>query len=196
MTQKTIVTLTGPSLSGKSTLAQHLMRLDSNLVEMISTTTREPRGYEVEGKHYYFVDDATFNTTPMVQTTRFAGKQYGMSVLEAERVFGLGATPIVVVDPFGAQQLSDYAKANGLRHLSVFVSTPRHIRLERFLTRFAEDKGANPATYVHRLENMLGVEEDWYTRGDWHTVVHQYDEATQDRVATNLLRLIFGRAPG
>src|SRR5262245_58147521 len=139
MTQRTIVTVTGPSLSGKSTLVGNLMSRDERIREMISTTTRAPRAGEKHGRNYYYVSEEEFLCTPMIEVTEVAGKRYGMSVAEAERVFASGSLPIVVVDPFGAQQINDYAKAHGLRHLAIFVATPRHVRYERFLERFAAD---------------------------------------------------------
>lgn len=50
--KRTLVTLTGPSCTGKSTVARKLVEL--GFVELISTTTRTPRQGEVEGVHYYF----------------------------------------------------------------------------------------------------------------------------------------------
>ena len=50
----------GPSGTGKSTLLSHLMALRSTCTMSRSTTTRAPRGSEVNGVEYDFVDIPTF----------------------------------------------------------------------------------------------------------------------------------------
>jgi guanylate kinase len=188
---RTIVTITGPSLSGKSTLAGNLQSRDERLRELISTTTRPPRGYERHGQHYYFVSQEEFDRTPMVEATEHSGNKYGLSVSETERVFLIGGTPIIVVDPFGAEQIANYATAQGLRHLSIFVATPRRTRFERLLRRFRDDAAATEGGYADRLEFMLGHEEGWRTQREWHATVSNYDLQTEAAIDAGLLEWIF-----
>ena len=49
-----------PSGTGKSSLVQALLQLDSHLAVSISHTTREPRGQEQDGREYWFVSGAEF----------------------------------------------------------------------------------------------------------------------------------------
>ena len=51
-----------PSGTGKSSLVKALMELDSHITPSISHTTRAPRGQEVDGREYHFVDNATFGS--------------------------------------------------------------------------------------------------------------------------------------
>lgn len=194
MSKRTIVTITGPSLSGKSTLAGNLMSRDERLREMISTTTRPPRAHEKHGTHYYFVSREEFIQTPMIEVTEHSGNIYGLSVVEAERVFVTGSTPMVVVDPFGAQQIADYAAAHELRHLAIFVATPRSVRFERFLQRFSKDGAATVKAYADRLQYMIDCEEKWYSQGEWDTTVTTYEPTTEAHVDASLLAMIFRAA--
>ena len=57
-----IICIMGGACSGKDTLREMMMeRYDDEFVSATSTTTRPMRVGEVEGKSYYFVDDAEFN---------------------------------------------------------------------------------------------------------------------------------------
>ena len=51
-----------PSGAGKSSLVKALMEVDAGVKASISHTTRAPRGQEVDGREYFFVDNATFDT--------------------------------------------------------------------------------------------------------------------------------------
>ena len=57
-----IITLTGPTASGKSTIADRLLEVDNKLFNSISTTTRKIRKDEVDGKDYNFVSFQEFET--------------------------------------------------------------------------------------------------------------------------------------
>lgn len=61
-TKKTgyLIIISGPSGAGKGTICSELLKRNKNLVESISMTTRAPRGKEVEGVDYYYVDRAYF----------------------------------------------------------------------------------------------------------------------------------------
>ena len=61
--------ISAPSGSGKSTLVNELMKLVPDLDFSISYTTRSPRGSEMNGKQYYFVQREEFEH--MVQADEF-----------------------------------------------------------------------------------------------------------------------------
>jgi guanylate kinase len=53
--------LSGPTASGKTTLAESILQLSSlHIHKVITTTTRPPRPTEVNGKDYHFISPATF----------------------------------------------------------------------------------------------------------------------------------------
>ena len=49
-----------PSGTGKSSLVQALLQLDSHLAISVSHTTRSPRGQEVNGREYWFIEEPAF----------------------------------------------------------------------------------------------------------------------------------------
>lgn len=56
-----LVVLAGPTAVGKGTVAAHIRRHHPDIRLSVSATTRAPRPGEVEGEHYFFVDDAEFD---------------------------------------------------------------------------------------------------------------------------------------
>ncbi len=56
-----VFVVSAPSGAGKSTLTQRLVASLPDLVFSVSFTTRKPRPGEVDGREYFFVDDATFD---------------------------------------------------------------------------------------------------------------------------------------
>ena len=52
-----------PSGAGKSSLVKALMEVDSHVRPSVSHTTRPPRGQEKNGREYFFVSPAEFETS-------------------------------------------------------------------------------------------------------------------------------------
>ncbi len=92
--------IAAPSGAGKSTITRALMAEDPSLMLSVSVTTRAPRPGEVEGEHYFFRDQPTFDA--MVE----AG-----DLLEYARVFGRGygtpAAPVLAALAEGRDVLFD-----------------------------------------------------------------------------------------
>jgi len=57
-----IFVLSAPSGTGKSTLIKRLLSELDKISFSVSYTTRPPRAGEVDGRDYFFIDDATFDT--------------------------------------------------------------------------------------------------------------------------------------
>ena len=55
-----LVVLSGPSGVGKGTLAKLLSERNKNVALSISCTTRAPRGGEINGKEYFFIEKEDF----------------------------------------------------------------------------------------------------------------------------------------
>jgi len=76
-----VFVLSAPSGTGKSTLAKQLVKEVADLNFSVSFTTRRPRPGEVDGKDYFFVDDATFDAMVaedgFVEWVRVYERRYG-----------------------------------------------------------------------------------------------------------------------
>ena len=64
----TLLILSAPSGTGKTTLARRLVAAHPGAIFSISYTTREARAGEREGVDYHFVDDARFDARTFAQT--------------------------------------------------------------------------------------------------------------------------------
>ena len=63
--------LAGPTAVGKGTVASYIRRHHPEVQLSVSATTRPPRPGEVEGEHYYFVDDAEFDRIAILRGTDY-----------------------------------------------------------------------------------------------------------------------------
>ena len=171
-----IVTLTGPSCAGKTTLEKRLKA--AGFENVISTTTRAPRTGEVNGTSYYFMDKSQFKRHDalgaFVEKVTFNGEYYGVSVQEVERVAALGKPIVVIVEPEGLKQIRSFCQKRSWNYFTVFIDNPGGVIGERFLARYMNDlkkaveTGASDsqikkiqATYAGRLGVML-KDECWW----------------------------------
>lgn len=128
-----LVVVAGPSGAGKSTLLKRLLKEHPVFAFAVSCTTRPPRPGEVEGRDYYFLDEAEF--TRRVERGDFAewealhAHRYGTMKEEIERLRQAGRHVLFDVDVKGALTLKHlYPEA-----LLVFIAPPSLAALEERL---------------------------------------------------------------
>jgi guanylate kinase len=128
-----LLILSAPSGAGKTTLAHMLLReFGENALFSVSTTTRPPRGREVDKVDYHFVDQDTFKAMvdrgEFVEWAEVHGQWYGThkSYIEQMR---LGKIVIFDIDVQGGTTIhGKHADA-----ASVFILPPSVEELERRL---------------------------------------------------------------
>ena len=139
-----------PSGAGKSSLVNALLELDSHLALSVSHTTRAPRGQELHGREYWFVDEAEFRA--MVARDEFFewaqvhGKLYGTSRKAIEQRLANGEDVVLEIDWQGALQIKrlfDHA-------VLIFVLPPSWEELRQRLQRRGEDR---PEAIEQRMAN-------------------------------------------
>jgi guanylate kinase len=162
--KKLIITITGPSLSGKSHLESMLLE-GGVAAKATSITTRQPRAGEVDGQDYYFLKMDAFlkmaDDKEMVEYVFFDKNFYGVSKNEVEKKFESGLPVAIVVEPNGAIQIKDFCEEQGWQCLQVFVANPEEVIRARFDERFKNDSLADPKVYANRWEAMKTVEKQW-----------------------------------
>jgi guanylate kinase len=106
-----VFVLSAPSGTGKSTLANRLIRELPDLIFSVSFTTRKPREGEVHGKDYFFVDDATFDQ--MVEKDGFLEwvavyqHRYGTSKEWIESKLAAGQDILLDIETIGAKRVHE-----------------------------------------------------------------------------------------
>ena len=192
-----ILTLTGPSCAGKSTLEN--MLVERGLSKAVSTTTRLPRAGEVEGQDYYFVTKEQFIAAlrdgEMVEHIELGGNLYGLSKTEVERLNALGKPIVVVCEPVGQKQIAQYCESHGWPIHSVFVDNPPSIIARRFVSRMLEEEQPSAVIYGRRLADMMTLERRWqaeaYTHDIYDTILQVFDEANSSAAADSLTTIAF-----
>ncbi len=139
-----------PSGAGKSSLVKALLEIDSQLVVSVSHTTRAPRGQEVQGREYHFVDEATF--VAMIESGEFFehalvhGNRYGTSRNAIQQRLTHGDDVVLEIDWQGALQIKQIFQHAVL----IFILPPSWDELAQRLNRRGEDR---PEVIATRLAN-------------------------------------------
>lgn len=163
-----ILTLTGPSCSGKTTLLNELVE-KHGFQSIVSHTTRPMRPGEIEGKDYHFVTDGYFEEMlshgEFIENISFSGFSYGVSVGEIIEADTSGKTAVLIVEPNGLMQIYKYVENNpGIEVASVYIGGNSFELIERYLGRLAgEDLAAEGVAKRHakRIQSMITERIQW-----------------------------------
>ncbi len=135
-----LLVLSSPSGAGKSTLSKRLLEKDDNISMSISTTTRNPRPVEVNGKDYNFVSQAQFDTLVsqdgFLEHATVFDHSYGTPAAPVQAALNAGKDVLFDIDWQGTQQLNQRVGADLVR---VFILPPSKIELEKRLKTRAQD---------------------------------------------------------
>jgi len=145
-TQGKLIVFSAPSGSGKTTIVRHLLKQkELNLEFSISATSRGPRGVEVDGTDYYFLDVKEFKNR--IKSEAFLEWEevyrdnfYGTLKTEVERIWAKGKHVIFDIDVSGGLRIK---RKFPEQTLAIFVKPPSidelKIRLKKRSTE-SEDK--------------------------------------------------------
>lgn len=187
---KKLLTITGPSCSGKTTLLRNLVE-KHYFIEMISTTTRPPREGEINGKDYYFVTDEEFDGIEFVEFVRFSNYRYGTSVAELNRCIDTGKIPIVIAEPNGTKQFIESAEKYGYTIYMVYLSADLPMLFERFLKRFRNDNLGDVRGYADRLCYLVNDELYWDCELNYDLPLFEYGPGVEEDYEQSVIDLVF-----
>ena len=179
MRQGNLFIVSGPSGAGKGTLVGRVMDRIPDAWLSISVTTRQPREGEVDGVHYFFVDDERFDglvsDDGLLEWAQVHSARYGTPRKTVEDHIAAGGQVILEIDVQAAFQVREKVPA---AHL-VFIEPPSLEELERRLRgRGTEDE----ASIVKRMENAR-IELSRKMEYDIQLVNDNLDECTEELVA-------------
>lgn len=105
-----LVVLAGPTAVGKGTVAAHIKQHHPEIHLSVSATTRPPRPGEVDGEHYFFVDDAEFDrliadNALLEWATVHNAHRYGTPRAPIDAALAQGRTVLLEIDLQGARQV-------------------------------------------------------------------------------------------
>lgn len=137
-----LIVLAGPTAVGKGTVAAHIKGHHPEILLSVSATTRAPRPGEVNGEHYFFVDDAEFDRMiaegDLLEHATVHNKyRYGTPKAPIEDALAHGRTVLLEIDLQGARQVRAAAPDATL----VFLLPPSWDELvQRLVGRGTEDE--------------------------------------------------------
>lgn len=216
----TLITLTGPTCSGKSHLQDMLTGAGHNMGTVITATTRAPRKGELDGVDYHFWDQPTFDSMrdqgKLIEWAEFSGAFYATPVASLQHAFERGnGLAVQVIEPQGLKLLhAAFAQRDdlqGCRLLPVFMDCGLDIVARRFMQRYRADLGdalarrpgdieAITGYYERRLVSILTVEVDWRRealadqsrdRQIYAMIVDEFGSETQGQVIARILHSAF-----
>jgi guanylate kinase len=165
----TVFIISAPSGSGKSTLVSRLMAEVENLTFSVSYTTRKPRGADVDGVDYNFVERDEFETriagNEFLEYAEVFGNFYGTHQTALQVAESKGKDLVLDIDVQGAAQLRERVR----NAVTIFILAPSREILEQRLRFRSQDSDevicrrlADAAREIqdYRLYDYVLVNED------------------------------------
>ncbi|MCF7800405.1 MAG: guanylate kinase [Candidatus Marinimicrobia bacterium] len=150
-----LIVVAGPSGAGKGTLEARLMEKYPQIQFSVSVTTRPPRDYEVDGIHYFFIDQPSFikkiQKNELVEWQEVYNKNghlYGTLRSFVEDALSSGKILLIDIDIKGGLNVkAQYPEDT----VSIFIRPPSKDALLERLKRRGTD---SPEQIQIRLERM------------------------------------------
>tara|TARA_R110002050_G_scaffold244268_1_gene380863 strand:+ start:21676 stop:22242 length:567 start_codon:yes stop_codon:yes gene_type:complete len=176
--QEKLVIISAPSGAGKSTIVGRVLPHFKNLKFSISATSRQPRGEEKDGEHYYFLSpdefrEAISNNAFIEWEEVYPDNFYGSLKSEVERLWKAGKAVIFDIDVVGALNLK---KQFGKKAIAIFIQPPSEKELENRL------RGRGTDT-EEKIQTRLGKAKEELARAPEFDVVvvnDDLDKATKE----------------
>lgn len=174
--------ISGPTAVGKGTVVAALKREHPRIHVSISVTTRPPRPGEINGVHYYFIDDETFDqlvsNDGLLEWALVHGThRYGTPRQAVTDALAQGRPTILEIDLQGARQV----RRTMPEATQVFIAPPNWDELVRRLRGRGTE---NEAQMARRLETAK-IELDSASEFD-----HVIANVTVEQTVAELVSLI------
>ena len=179
-----LIVISAPSGTGKSSLVKRLLAAVPDIVFSVSATTRAPRAGEVDGREYHFLDRPAFEALiakgELLEHAHVHGNLYGTPRGPVEHDRDAGRDVLLDIDVQGARQV---VGSDPGAHL-VFVAPPSRQELERRI----RSRGLDPADAIERrMKNAAGEMAEMRR---FHRVIVNDD---LDRAAAELATVVLAR---
>lgn len=156
--------LSAPAGTGKTTLVEMLTNEFDCVKRSVSTTTRQPRANEKEGRDYHFAAEEEFaeliKKSEFLEHVKLFGYSYGTSRSHVEQLRAQGKHVFLVIDTQGALQLMGQVMAT-----FIFLMPPSFEELARRL----QERGTE--THESLSKRLQEAEREISTSGAYHYVI-------------------------
>ncbi len=175
-TDGTILVVSAPSGGGKGTILGRIMAEDKRVVHSVSVTTRQPRGNEKDGTHYFFASPEQFKEwiadDKFYEWAEVHGNFYGTLKDEIDKHVKTGHDVVMELDVQGMRSV----KAQHAEVKTLFIMPPSlNVLEERLRSRGDLDE----AQLQMRLRN---ARDEMEARSEYDFVVvnDSLDEAVSE----------------
>jgi guanylate kinase len=168
--------VSAPSGGGKTSLVSALLQRDDRVTLSVSHTTRAPRPGEIEGIHYFFVDEQTFEDLAargaFLEHARVFGHRYGTGRAAVEARLASGLDVLLDIDWQGARQI----RASFPAARTIFILPPSLAVLRQRLI----DRGQDSEAVIARRMQAARAEISHAREFDFLIVNDDFDMALAD----------------
>lgn len=156
-----LIIVSGPAGSGKTTVCDRMLAEIPTVERVVTSTTRQPRGGEVDTIDYYFFDHETFkakvDADEFYEYAHVHNNLYGTLKSEVQSKLAAGTDLLLNIDVQGAAQMRETSKQDPLLKgnvITVFIMPPSIEELEARL----RGRGTDPEDEVQR-RMKVAIEE-------------------------------------
>jgi guanylate kinase len=171
--------VSAPSGAGKTSLVDALCKVDPQVQVSVSYTTRAPRPGEEAGRHYHFVDRATFQAMldrgDFLESALVHGNHYGTSEPWVRDRLAAGASIVLEIDWQGAAQVRRRLPES----IGIFVLPPSLAALEQRLRARGHDAPDVIAARLRAAQAEIGHACEY----DYAMINDDFDSAVKDLCA-------------
>lgn len=196
-----VFVVSAPSGAGKSTLAQRLVQSVPDLIFSISFTTRKPRPGEVDGRDYFFIDDARFEAMVraggFVEWVEVYGHRYGTGRDWLNGVLATGLDVLLDIETTGALNLRRAIPDARM----IFILPPSAAALEQRLRGRGKDSDEQVGIRMRHAKHEMELYHayDYLVMNDdlelayrqFESIVHA-TRASRERMAPVAQRILAG----
>ncbi len=157
-----IILISGPSGTGKSSLVSELEKEINNIYFSVSVTTRAKRKNEINGVDYYFVTKETFEEDikkgAFLEWARVHDNYYGTSLKHTVDALKSNRLVLFDIDVQGYKQVKEKL---GRLITSVFVTTPSQKDLKKRLVKRGTDSLKSIEKRVENAKEELSYAKEY-----------------------------------
>jgi guanylate kinase len=170
-----LIVISGPAGVGKTTLCERLVEDFDHIRRLVTTTSRPPRGEEVDGVDYHFVSPQQFekmiDNNEFIEWAKVHGRYYGSQRRHIEQALNEGNDLLLNIDVQGAQAFRKKMRDDPVLQaelLSVFIQPLSIEQIADRLKNRATDDEAEIARRLHtaREEIRQASEFDYQITSD------------------------------
>ena len=179
MAKGLLISVSGPSGTGKGSVLAKLKELDPSFGTSISVTTREPRENEKEGVDYYFKSKEEFTKMveegEIIEYDEFVGNYYGTPTIALQEMSEEGTDVLLDLTIAGSLAL----KENFEQSVTIFLLAPSYEELENRL----RGRGTDTEEAIQARLEMARQETNYVGHFDYVVVNENIDDAVKKIMA-------------